>query len=1263
MRPRSTIHTLCNRMLQFLSALSHSKQVNSLFLVLPTKSRFCTRASLSDSPLSSSSLEIKTNKTHLDLPSVCFSGIAQSVIFKCSHILEKNKGKDFADASVKDLLLEISNVVPEYTRRFWRVSELKPKDVLEILLGFQFECRKVGFESRKVEPLWELFKLANKRVKGFEHLPQSCEVMARMLIKAGLLREAELLLSTMESQGILLDYNEIFSNLIEGFVGAGELERAIALYDRMRGLGLVPSQSCYFALLDHLVRMKKTQLALQVCLDMVGFGVDSSDKVKATLDNLTRLLCADGKIQEARDLVKKVVGLGFEFSNLVLSEIAYGYCQRREFDDLLSFFFEIKCPPDILAGNRIMYSLCSYFGAKRAELFMEELEDLGFVPDEMTFGIFISWSCREGKLKNSFVYLSEMLSRRLEPSVCSYNALICGLFLKGMWRHARDIFDEMVERGTRPDLSTFRILLAGYCKARQFDKVKMTVCDMVNSGLIQNSSSEDQLFKAFLVLGFDPLAVRLKRDNGVEFSKTEFFDDLGNGLYLDTDLDDYDRKVTRILEDGIMPDYNSLVKEECERGNLKDALMLADEMANWGQELSLSVYSALLKGLCASRYHTKAITSILEKKLQLVNLLDHETLNLLIQTFSYRGLTHKGKIILDGMFQRRLEIKNDTYTAIIRSLCKKQSLGGLQHWWCVAQENRWLPGLEDCKVFLESLCKKEMLKEALELLENFLVSYPQLTLDICHVLFEKFCLANCSRVAHMLLQELNQRGCTMDHMAYNHILRGMCKEKKNYAAFKMLDYMLTNHLPLCADVAVLLIPQLCRADKCEKAIALKEFVMREQSLSSHSADSALIEGLCMMGKAGEAAILFQNMLLNGLLPGVENYNILVQGLSINGSRRLWEFLGVMIRQNLKISISTYRNLVRLMCMQGRVLQVLNLKKLMLEQSKSSDLIIYNILIFHLFSTGNSLFVKDVLHDLQKKILLPDEVTYNFLVYGFSKCKDVSSTVHYLSTMISKELRPSNRSLRAAITSLCNGSEIGKALELSREMELRAWVHDSIIQNAIAKGLMSHGKLQEAETFLDRLEQKCLIPDNINYDNLIKCFCSYGKPNKAVDLLNIMLKKGNLPNSTSYDSVISSFCAVNKPNEAMVFHAEMLIRDLKPSISTQSMLVHKLCQDGQTTEAEKILISMIRVGETPTREMYSSVIKRYHFEDNPRKASELVQAMQRSGYEPDFETHWSLISNLRNSCDKENNDSNRGFLTRLLSESGFSRKADAKTKSR
>ncbi|XWS40899.1 hypothetical protein CRYUN_Cryun17cG0035700 [Craigia yunnanensis] len=1248
MRARTTNFTLLfNQILQSLSISSpnkpHPKKVTFLLSPLSTKHNF---TSVSD--------QIK--ETQLDLSSIDCSGIAKSIILRCPQVFDK-KGKTFSNASLKELLLDISDVIPETARKFRRVSALKPEDVREILLGFEFESGKCSFGVRNVGTIWEIFKWASEKVKGFKHLPRSYEVMASMLIEARMFKEVELLVLEVEREGILLDNHGIFCSLIEGYVGVGDLESAISIFGKMRTQGLVPSLSCYGAFIDVLIARKRTQLAFQVYLDMVEMDVSLSDEEMPFFEDVIRLLCEDGRIQEARNLLKKVL-LGYKPSSLVINEIACAYCGKKDFEDLLRFLVELKWLPDVIVGNKIIHTLCSNFGVERADLFLQELELLGFRPNEITFGILIGWSCYEGDLRSAFVYLSQILSRGFKPDIWSYNALISGVFKEGMWKHAQDILEEMVDGGTNPNLCTYKVLLAGYCKVRRFDEAKKIVCQMVNNGFIELSSLEEPLSKAFVVLGLDPLAIRLRRDNDVGLSMAEFFDDLGNGLYLDTDLDEYEKKVSKVLEDSTRPDFNSLIMNEFSSGNFKNAFRLVDEMILWGQEMSISVISACLKGFGTSRSHSKAGVCLFEKMPKLVNQLDQESLNMLIQAFCKTGLAYKGINLFYQMLPRDLIVNNETYTAVMKGLCKRGILSDLHGCWDVARDNKWLPALEDCGALFKCLCHQDMLKEALELFEGMLVSHPQMKLEVCHIFLENLCIAGFISIAHVMVEELLSQGWILDGVAYSHLVRGLCAEKKFSGAITVLDSMLAKDLVPCLDVSLTLIPHLCRADKFEEAITLGNISLGEQSAFS-SVQRALLKGFCMKEKLGEAGHLFRDMLSRGLLLDANIYDMLVQGCcQANNLRLSEELLGVMIRKNICLSISSYRSWVCLMCSAGRYLSALSLKEFVLGQNQSDSLVIYNILLFYILSAGNILAVNKVLNELQGKGLRPNEATYDFLVYGFSKCREVSSAVHYLFSMICKGLRPSSRSLRIVISHLCDLGDLEKALKLSREMESRGWIHGSVVQYRIVGGLLSHGKPKEAESFLERMVDKGLMPNTINYDNLIKQFCFFGRLNKAVDLLNIMLKRGNLPDSTSYDSVIHGFCACNKLNRAMNFHNEMLDWDLKPSINTWDMLVCKISQDGRTAEAERLLISMVRLGQTPTKEMYTSVIDRYRSENNLKKASELMQMMQRSGYQPDFDTHWSLISNLSNS--KDNNNSSQGFLSRLLSGSGFTWKNHFKT---
>ncbi|KHN12515.1 Pentatricopeptide repeat-containing protein [Glycine soja] len=992
--------------------------------------------------------------------------------------------------------------------------------------------------------------------------------MTSLLVQVGLFEEAEDLLFALES-------NEIFYDLVKGYVAARDWEKGVFVYDVMKGRGKVPSKDCYGVLIDLLVKVKRTGLASRVAFDLVDLGVPlSGDEVKA-LEKVMVQLCVDGKIQEARNMVKKVLVLNSEVSSLVFDEIAFGYCEKRDFKDLLSFFVEVKCAPSVMAANRVVNSLCSSYGVERAGLFLQELESLGFSPDEVTYGILIGWSCREGKMRNALSCLSVMLLKSFVPHVYTYNALISGLFKLGMLDHARDIVDEMIERGILPDISTFRVLIAGYCKFRRFDEVKSLIHEMENRGLIKLALMENPISKAFLILGLGPLSVKLKRDNDGGLSKTEFFDEVGNGLYLDTDVDEYDKHITLDLEESM--------------------------------------------------------------------------------AYSKKGLLSKAKIILDGMLQNEFHVKNETYTAILMPLCKKGNMKDFSYYWDVACRNKWLPSLEDFKCLLVHICHWKMLKEASQFLEIMLLSYPYLKSDICHVFLEVLSSTGLADTALVVLKQL-QPCFNLDHTDYNHLIRGLCNEGKFSLAFTVLDDMLDRSLAPCLDVSVLLIPQLCKAHRYDKAIALKDIILKEQPSFSHAADCALICGFCNMGSTGKADTLFRDMLSKGLTPDDELCNIIIQGhCHVNDLRKVGELLGFAIRKDWELSLTSYKNLVRLVCRKGRVQFALSLKNLMLAQCPLDGLIIYNILMFYLLKDGNSLDVNKILTEMEEKKVVLDEVGHNFLVYGFLQCRDLSSSLHYLTTMISKGLKPSNRSLRKVISKLCDAGNLKKALKLSQEMRLRGWMHDSSIQTSIVESLLLCGNIQGAETFLDRMGEESLTPDDINYDYLIKCFCQHGRLNKAVHLMNTMLKKHNIPVSTSYDFIIHGFCAQNKLDIALNFYSEMLSWNLKPRIDTVEMLLHRFCQDGKTELAEQFLVDMSHGGETPTRKMYCTVIKSYHMKKNLRKASELLQAMQENGYQPDFETHWSLISNLNSAKAKDTDNASTGFLSRLLFKSGFLQK--------
>ncbi|KAK9116689.1 hypothetical protein Sjap_015636 [Stephania japonica] len=1260
---RRILRTSCNQQLPIIQSNRHPQSLKSNPLhhhfsssnFPPKDPSFTAKPS---TPRSSNAFFDEINNTHILISRISPSTLSESVISKCSPFWSK-KGETFTNPSLHTILIKLSSISPESVRRYWRVSSLIPKHVLEIVLGFDFVCENPRNESRKVALLWDLFNWASEQSESFEHEMQCCEVMASMLARIGSFREAESLVRVMETRGVLVGTHEILCKIVEGYANAGEIEESVSAFNWSRSRGIVPSEQCFRVVLGILVQTKRIRLAYRVCKDMIEVGFGLSNVENSSYERLIELLCKEGKVLQARRLVKNRSDSGIEPSCAVVNAIADGYCEKKDFEDILLFLNEVNIAPDPYVCNKILISQCRRFGTEEANLFMKELEFSGFQPDETTFGIFISLSCREGKLKDALVYLSEILSRGLKPDIHCYNALIGGMFKKGMWKQARDVFEDMLESGITPEVSTFRVLLAGYCKYRRFVEVKAVIEEMMKYGLIEMFPLEDPLSKAFSLLGFDPLVVKLKRDNGAELRKAEFFDALGNGLYLETDLDEYENALMCVLDDAIFPNFNTLIMNKCDHDDIEAALLVKEKMVCRGQKSSSSAYSALMKGLSVSRSHAmKAFYLFEEVYERTAQQLPCETLNLLIRSLCKRGSLRKGKIVLDYMVHRNLPVENETYTALIMNLQKKGWQKELRECWELARKDKWLPPLKDFKAIVTYLTHQGMLNEAIVLLTNMLESQTHMISDISDIFLEQLCDTGHAVIGHIIAEEVLAHGWVLNHTTYNYLVSGFLKEKRYQEAFGIFDAMTFKKVAPSMDVYNTLMPQLCRFHKFEKAMALKEIMLQEGE-APHALYCVLLNGLCRIGQIKLATPLFEEMSAKGVSPGADAYNALVLGYCLdNNSRKLGEVLGLMVRKSFSLTNSSYRHLVRMMCLQDRVSHALRLKEFLRGENVLQPLLVYNILLFRFLQTGNGALGLSLVDEMKSKGLELDEVSYNFLVCGFCKSEDVLRSMEFLNSMIGNNFRPSNRSLRMVIRHLCDHHYLEKAWELCRVMESRGWTQDSTVQKALVECLLSHGKLQEAENYLHRMEERGLIPENILYDVLIKRFSWYGKIKMAVHLLNTMLKNGRLPNSTSYDSVIQGFCACKSVNDAYDFHTEMLVRGQTPSVKSWDMLIYGLSANGQTAESERLLDSMVSSGQNPTRNTFQSVINGYYTQNNLKKASEMLHKMQQHGHVPDFRTHWTLISNLSNSKDKDSEDGG-GFLSNLLSRSGFSWKKGSK----
>ncbi|VAH87268.1 unnamed protein product [Triticum turgidum subsp. durum] len=1040
-------------------------------------------------------------------------------------------------------------------------------------------------EVRNARFLWNLYRWASWQSKDFRHLPRSNDIMVSILADAHMLSQAESLLLLLDDNRALTDVSRLFSQITQMYSEAGHLDKSVALFDRARSKCLIPSASCYQVLLNRLVRRRKEELVLKVYLDMLEVGLGSCTEGDI-LDFVINALVKGDKFLQAIRIIRQLKSLNIEISKGSLSTVAKEFCKKKDIGDMMNFLEEWRYLPELRLCNRMLASLCTNLG---------------------------------------------------------------GVFTEGLYRHAKYILEDMIERKIMPELITYRILLAGYCKYRQFDDIEHILRTMETNGANDLPSGNCVLSKALSFLGLDHLGVKVKRDNATGFPKAEFFDSVGNGLYLDTDSQRLEISLVQILDNALYLDINSKIVSACQQGNVASALLLKNEAFQWGHYISPASSSELIKSLCASPAHVMDVIDLMKEMPYTFDKLDAQTLNLVVQTLSKNEMSARARLVLDRLFKRGLPVNQDTYTYLLLGFCTERNIAGFWECWNVATKFSWSPDKKDLMALIGHLCKWGVMEEALQLISALLDCYPNLFFSAYCALLKELCRTGYTNVGCAMLEALLEKGVDVGHSLILNVAEGFLKEQKTVESIGLYDICLHRNIVSAVFTHQFAFSSLAwfDAERCKDLVQS----MLKTECSDVPACSCIVNELLHTGKVSQAISVVEASTLGKKSSDKLLNSILQSYCCLNNWRKVDAVLCIMLKIHASISISSYRLLVRRMCEQSHFSRALCLKELIQDSDKSRDLILHNILLFCLLKRRNILQVHDLLKDMKDNGISPDKTTYDFLVYGFHKSGDTDRSVTMLDAGIAQGLTPTNRSLRIVLSHHCMLGNLEKALQLFHLIEGSGWKHGLVIELTLISALLSFGRNFEAKSCLNNLSRSALTTSYISFDVLIKEFCRQGDVEMSVNLINTMLKHGRLPSEASYSSIIYRLCILKEFDRALDFLAEMQLENLKPSERSCDVLMRGLCSMGRTSDAKKILEMLRTFGSAASFGMYRTVFDNYRRCNNTPEAAGLLHDMQQAGHVPNFEMQWSVISNL-SSTDRKTEGYEQPILSKIISSSQF-----------
>ena len=309
-------------------------------------------------------------------------------------------------------------------------------------------------------------------------LDQSNQVLSHFISVCrshGKMKYAELMFQHAQFPDLLL-----FNSMIKGYSISGPFERSLSLFSRMKNRGVLPNEYTFAPLTKSCCNLCNLRVGECVHGEIIKLGLELKSSLRI---GIVELYANCERMEDAKKVFDEMPQRDVIVWNLMIR----GFCKMGNVDMGLCLFRQMR-ERSIVSWNSMISSLAKSGRDHEAlELFREMQIDGAFEPDEATVvtvvplcarlgavevgkwlhsyaqssGLFrdfitvgnsiVNFYCKCGDLEKAHRVFQEMPKK----NVISWNTLISGLAFNGKGELGVDVFEEMVNRGVRPNDSTF----------------------------------------------------------------------------------------------------------------------------------------------------------------------------------------------------------------------------------------------------------------------------------------------------------------------------------------------------------------------------------------------------------------------------------------------------------------------------------------------------------------------------------------------------------------------------------------------------------------------------------------------------------------------------------------------------------------------------------------------------------------------------------------------------------------------------------------
>ncbi|XP_054780379.1 pentatricopeptide repeat-containing protein At1g79540 [Prosopis cineraria] len=634
---------------------------------------------------------------------------------------------------------------------------------------------------------------------------EAYRILLRTYLGQGMVERALAVFCRMRELDFEFDahtYNTIIKSLLQK-----EMYLLVfALYNLMIKLNCCPDDYTYSLLIDGFCKCGRSDEVIEILEDMDNSNIRPN---VITFTSILSGLCQGKKVDYAYRLFNKVKGNWFQPDLMIYSVLLDGFCKLGRFDEALSMVRLLKMDGFALGVDNYSCIIDGLFKARRyreayswyAKMFKE-----GIMPDIVLYTIMIHGLSKEGRVGEAIKLLDEIVQSGLTPDAYCYNAAIKGFCDIGLLDRALSLQLEISEHDQFPNTCTYSILICRMCKDgmvgeaqqifNQMEKLGCLPSIVTFNSLIDGLCKAGQLEEARLLfckmeIGKNPLLfLRLSQGgnrvvDGIGLRKTvEQMCESGQIL----------NAYQLLIDSGVAPDistYNILINAYCKVGNVDRALKLFEHLKLKGLSPDSVTYGTLIDGLYKADREEDALK------------------------------------LCEQMLEEGGEHSSSVYKALMTWFCRKKKVSLAFSVWLKYLNN--LPGrVDDSTKVLEEYFNGGQVEKAIRRLLELDFKFKDFNLAPYTILLIGLCQAKRVREALIIFSVLDEFNININPPSCVHLIKGLCNIGKLGKAVDVFHYALDKGFVLGRQIHNrLLMLLLCSRTDKEYAAAL---VKRMESL-------------------------------------------------------------------------------------------------------------------------------------------------------------------------------------------------------------------------------------------------------------------------------------------------------------------------------------------------------------------------------------------------------------------------------------------------